>query len=233
MGLFDFGSKETPEAPADNPQGAATGSADSAPPGQFEQLGNQLAAKHAASSTGTKRGGRKTAAEETADYLSRNGLRAVPLGENGDSNFDQGSEQGSADASEQSGQCGSHYVVTPEFIRTCAQTLFEGIEESRKRKVFLLVEQLDPSMAQELSDQAGAPPGTINTMSLCCEEIARKHQDWVSKFGPEGVLGGAIIFWIFKDRQLMKKLSQLARVAAPLANEAQAPASAPSMRNDT
>jgi hypothetical protein len=190
-----------------NSPGTAEGTETSTAAPQLEQLASQLAAKHAASSNGARRGGRKTAQEEAAEYLSRNRLRAVPLDESGAPGGPQADDPGGEPAFERG------YVVTPDFVKTCADTLLRGVEAYRKRQVFLTVQKLNPSLAPQFADEAGAPPGAIEVMSLCAAELAQKY-DAFAKCGPEALLCVAAATWVGKDLALHKKLSALAKIKA-------------------
>jgi len=194
-----------------NSTGTAEGAETATQAPQLEQLASQLAEKHAAASNGARRGGRKTAQEEAADYLSRNRLRAVPMDASGDLGRAPIDDPGGAPPFERG------YVVTPDFVRTCATTLLEGIEAYRKRQVFLTVQKLNSSLAPQFADEAGAPPGAIEVMSLCAAELAQKY-DAFAKCGPEALFCVAALTWAGKDIALHKKLSELAKIrrnAAP------------------
>jgi hypothetical protein len=179
-----------PDVPSGNPPGTA------AP--DLERLATDLAARHAAAggvSPKVNRGGRRTAAEEVADYCARNGLRLVPEGE------------GAPDAAPDPGPA---YVVTPEFVRTCTGTLLRGVEAFSQRQVFLkaLTIGADANLAKELAGEAGAPPGAIDVMSLCMAEIAQKY-DFLAASTPEVLLVVAGATWGGRYLALMRRLSRI------------------------
>jgi len=198
-------------------------------------LAADLAAKHAAGGSsrgGTatsdlaphNKGGRRPLEEELADYLARTGQRVVSVG--------PGDDSGVAEAGKDLGPAAiapAPHVVTPEFIRTAAQTLLEGIAAWRQGKVAAVVLALtegDKEMAARFAAEAGAPPGAIEVMSLSAAEIAAKYE-LIARWSPEAVLVLAAATWIGKDMALMKKLQALAsekKAALAKAAAAKAPA---------
>ena len=67
----------------------------------------------------------------------------------------------------------------------------------------------DKGLAKNLSEEAGAPPGAIQVMALCCAELTQKY-DFLGAATPEALLIVAGTVWIAKDLTLIKKLNDLA-----------------------
>jgi len=217
--------------PTLNPKGPPGGAEAPAPTPDLTGLAQQLAVKHAAgperpSQKGKGLGvprpgaGRGTFPEEMARYLSKNGLRTVPV----DTAGDPGGPPPGGLAPLPSGPA---YVVTPEFVKTCAETLLKGVEAYRCRAVFLKSLSLgaDKELAKQLGDEAAAPPGAIAVISLSCAEISQKY-DVLAAWSPEVMLVVAATTWIGKDLALHKKLNDLAQLKAQAEKKASpAPAS--------
>lgn len=189
--------------------GSAAGFGSAPLPGA-EQLAAQLAAKHgsgpapaAKPGAAVNKGGRRTVAEEAAAFLERNGLVAVPADQAG------GDAQPAGIPSP-----GPQYVVTPEFVRECTETLLEGIKEFRIRNVYLRVQAItkDDALAKELAGQACPPPGTIKVMAVAAAEISQKY-NMMAAWSPELLLGVAALVWIKGDLSLNKRLLEIERAA--------------------
>jgi hypothetical protein len=86
----------------------------------------------------------------------------------------------------------------------------KGIEAFRQRQVFLTVNRLagDQALAKEFAVEASAPPGAIDVMAMCTEELACKYE-LMSGWSPEVMLTAAAAIWIGKDLALMKRLGEL------------------------
>jgi hypothetical protein len=158
--------------------------------------------------------GRKSAQEEAAAYLARNNLVAVQAPTGANPVGDPGSQPAVAP-----------YVVSPEFVATCAETLLKGVEAYRQRAVFLAVRDIsggDNKLAGEFAHDAGAPPGCIEVMGKCCSEVASKYA-LLNSWSPEVFLCVAGATWIAKEAALQKRLAELARVRAEAAKKATQP----------
>lgn len=219
---------QPPDAPA-----AASGATPAATTPDLAGLASTLAAKHAAA-PGTApapkaplpgkppvlqpgKSGRKSTAEEAAAYLARNGLVAVPA----------------AAAVNPAGDPGGvpavpGYVVSPEFVATCCETLLKGVEAYRQRAVFLTVRDIsggDAKLAGDYAKDAGAPPGCIEVMGKCAAEIAQKYA-LLNSWSPEVFLAVAGSTWIAKEASLQKRLTELARIRAEALKKAAQPPTA-------
>jgi hypothetical protein len=189
-----------------NSTGAGQGDPAAAAPPDLVGLAHRLAANQTVGSN-ARRGGRRTAEEEAAAYLERNGLRAVPLDATGDPGEPQVEPLGGP------APVAPTHVVTPEFVRTCMETLLKGWEAHRQRSVFLKVARLTESKgyAEKLSAEAAAPPGAIEVMSLCAAECSQKY-DLLASCAPEALLCVAALTWLAKDLSLHKRLNELERM---------------------
>lgn len=214
------------EAATSDPTGAAPGAEASASTPDFLGLAEQLAAKHGAGPAAAgpaperNKGGRRTIPEEAADFLRKNGLVAVPA----DSVGAPGGPAGGAVFPPP--EPPPPPVVSPDFVKTCADTLLKGIEAFRQQQIYLRTLKLseDRELSREYADEAAAPPGFIDVMSLCAAEISRKYAG-VNAVTPEIVLAVSAIAWIGKDLKLSKKLSDLAALKQQAENPAPATAS--------
>ena len=122
------------------------------------------------------------------------------------------------------------YVVSPEFVATCAETLLKGVEAYRQRAVFLAVRDIsggDNKLAGEFAKDAGAPPGCIEVMGKCAAEIAQKYA-LLNSWSPEVFMAVAAATWVAKEASLQKRLNELARIRAEAVKKAtQPPTAAP------
>ena len=223
--------------PNKNPSAGATPTSHlQPPPGQASRLAAQLAAKQGAkvSTPAAKvlpprpgsKGGRLSVADESAAFLAKNGLVAVPAG--------AGADAGLAPVVPQ-------YVVTPEFVGEVSEKLLQGVEAWRVRQVALRVQTLcgDKALAKEFADSAAAPPGCIATVSKSMMEIARKYPG-ILQWAPELAGLAALGTWALKDVQIMRKLDelearmikQMERASAPPPARPGAPPPPPPVVND-
>lgn len=160
------------------------------------------------------KGGRGTREQEVSAYLSKHGLRAVPIASDDDSPGDAPQPV---------------YLVTPEFVGEVTKTFFQGVEAWRVRNVALRVKTLcgDANLAKEFAESSAAPPGTIPTVAKSMMEISRKHPALL-QWAPEVTLAGCLGTWILKDLENMKRLDalearirkQLSAAASPQPNAA-------------
>lgn len=193
--------------PNPNPSpGATSGNSPQPAPGQISRLAGQLASKQGAKPRPSEakvlpprpgsKGGRLSVAEESAAFLQKNGLVAVPL--------DAASSAGVAPVQPVG------YVVTPEFVAEVSEKLLQGVESWRVRQVALRVQTLcgDKSLAKEFADSASAPPGCIATVSKSMMEIARKYPA-ILQWAPELAGLAALGTWFAKDAQINRKLDEL------------------------
>ncbi len=200
--------------------GATSGNSPQPAPGQVSRLASSLAAKQGAKPRlseakvlpprpGSK-GGRLSVAEESAAFLQKNGLVAVPL--------DAASSAGVAPVQP------IGYVVTPEFVGEVSEKLLQGVESWRVRQVALRVQTLcgDKSLAKEFADSASAPPGCIATVSKSMMEIARKYPA-ILQWAPELAGLAALGTWFAKDAQINRKLDELEGRMIKQAERASAP----------
>jgi hypothetical protein len=173
----------------------------------MEQLANQVAQKHGAGQAkpvgkpvaqalpGLNKGGRRPVAVEASEYLSKNGLVAVPANQVGGAVEPQAVPQ---------------YVVSPEFVKKCSETLLKGIESWRQRMVYVKAVTIskDKELSKQLADESGASPGTIEVMGTALAELSQKYQ-LLASWTPEAILCVAAATWVTKEVTLQKKLNEL------------------------
>ncbi len=196
---------ETPSTPP-----AQSGAEAAAKTPDLESLAHRLAAKHTtngnppAGLASAKRGGRRTAEQEVSGYLARHGLRAVPT------TATPGDGQPQVVPVPGPAPTGPGYAVTPDFVKTCAETLLKGIEAFRQRQVYLTVTKLteDKELAKQFAVEASAPPGAIDVMSMCAAELSQKYQ-FLATWSPEALLCLAGMTWLGKDLALAKRLQEI------------------------
>lgn len=185
---------------------AATPSADQSQPAPG--LASKLAAKLAGKAKGTEqpaadaipsragtKGGRLSVADESAEFLRKNGLVAVPA--------DSAGSAGLAPAQ-------PVYVVTPEFVGEVTEKVLKAIESwdvsSATHEARALVG--NEALAKEYGQSCAAPAGCIQTISESMKEVARKYPNIV-QWAPELAILGAGGAWIAKrteSRNALKKI---------------------------
>lgn len=155
--------------------------------------------------------------EEVAEYLRKNNLQAVPA-------------QTAPYPGVSEGQ--PAYVVTPEFVKECSATLLKGIEAWRVRQVYLKAVTIsqDKDLSRQLAEQAGAPPGTIDVMSVALAELSQKYA-WLASWTPEALLVVAGGTWLAKEVNLSKKLAELEQQVYEARKKANAAKPAESVRS--
>lgn len=193
-------------------QTTASEQAQSSPPPESKtpdlvSLAAQLATKHqaggaAAAPIGGNRGhvpgpGRPKREVEIRQYLEKQGLKTVPVFSTDGPSVDPCPAQ-------------PGYTVDPGFVKSCAETLLKGIEAWRVGAVYRKALAIgdDKTLAKQLSDDASAPPGAIEVMSMCAGELAAKY-DFLAAASPEALFITAGVVWAAKDLALWKRLREL------------------------
>lgn len=191
------------------------GDTPTAPDSAAVAMAAELAAKHGAGESTAEpnpepgRRGRRSVAEESAEYLRKNGLVAVPI----DSLPDSGRPADSAPCAEQQAKA-PEQVLSPEFVGESIEVLINGLAEMRRgvvyRRAFAVCK--DKVLAEQLASEAGPPPGSVGVMRDSLVNIARKYN---ISFGsaPEVLLGFGLVTWIKADSSLEKRLVELEKAA--------------------
>lgn len=204
----------------ENPTENSRGNPPPTPVAELERLAAALAAKHADGPSSRppfptvarprSNAGRKSAEAETAAYLARNHLRAVPDDGMGDT---EPPPSVAEESSSTTAPPPPPPPISPEFVRTAAETLLTGIEAWRQKQVAQATLKIcnDTALAKELSAEAAAPPGCIDVMTLSIVEIVGKYQ-LLATWTPEAMLCISAIVWIGKDLALHKRLTELAKI---------------------
>ena len=212
--------------PTENPESTPAHPESPAPAESAFRVGAELAQKHGAAQPGPaaaaapgpapapRKGGRRPIAEEVSEFLSKNGLVAVPADQAGGVNGDPGPGAGD-----------SNFAASPEFVRDCAKTLLEGIRDWRCGMVRQKVLKLsgNRSLADQLSAQAAPPPGTIDVMVCSTGALAEKYH-LAGTWSPEAILAAAALLWARNDQALMRQLKELGAAGPP--SHSAAPAAA-------
>jgi len=202
-----------------NAPGAPGGTAHPAATPDLVGLAAQLGAKHGARggaapspagpgpAGGKNKGGRASAEDEARKFLASRNLVAVPAG---------------AAEPQAPVAAGPAYVVDPEFVKGCTATLLKGVEAFRVRAVYLKTEALsgDKNLAREFANEAGAPPGAIDVMTMCMVELTKKY-DMLNAATPEALLVIAGLVWAAKDLTLHARLNKLAESKAAAEKKAE------------
>lgn len=134
-------------------------------------------------------------AEESAAFLQKNGLVAVPIGASADAGIAPVQPQ---------------YVVTPEFVTEVVEKGLKGIESWDVNQTTFRVQRLcgDRALAKEYGESAAAPPGCIETIAKSMGEVARKYPG-ILQWAPELAIVSGLGAWFLKRNQASAKLDEL------------------------
>jgi len=194
-----------PKPPGDNPSGNAPGNPVQPAPGQASKLAAKLAGKAGVKSAATpppliprpgSKGGRLSVAEESAAYLAKSGLVAVPVasaGNPGDANLQP-----------------VPHVVTPEFVGEMTANILKGIESFDVQRMTQRARVLcgDATLAKEFGQSFAAPAGCIDTIAKSMMEVARKYPG-ILQWTPELAIAGAGSAWFFKRNEGAKSMGDM------------------------